>query len=44
MDYAMIWVSADHHFCDINFLKYNSGRIVKYGKDIKIINKFMIED
>lgn len=39
----MIYVSADHHFYDINFLKYNYNRILKYGKDIKIVNKFLID-
>lgn len=39
----MIFFSSDHHFFDVNFLRYNYGRCVKYGKDVNIINKFMIE-
>jgi len=39
----MIFFSSDHHFFDVNFLKYNYERCFKYGKDINIINKSMID-
>jgi len=39
----MIYVSADHHFYDVNFLRYNPTRVIKYGNDVRIVNKFMIE-